>query len=176
MNTNKKNLLKSFDDADGILLNIAMLQVNAEQKENEMNGIILDMKKQFEPGIKELKEKIEFYEEQLDQFCKSNKKEFSAARSRDLTYGKIGLRTGKPSLKLAGSKITWDAVKDKFKTLHRKSYLNTETSINKIKVLADVEKGVLTEKQLLETGCKVVKTESSFYQINWDQIKIESIK
>ena len=173
---NKQQSLKTFEDVNEVLLNIAALQVNADKKENEMNGKILDLKKQFEHGIKELNDKILFFEDQLTRFCKINKKEFAYSRSRDLTYGKIGLRTGKPSLKLTCKKITWDNVKEKFKTLYKNSYINTETSLNKIKILADAEKGLLTQKELNETGCKVIQAESSFYQINWDKIKLENAK
>jgi phage host-nuclease inhibitor protein Gam len=175
-NSNKQQSLKSFENVNKVLLNIAALQVNADKKENEMNEKILALKKQFEPGIKELNDKILFFEDQLTKFCKIHKKEFTSARSRDLTYGKIGIRTGKPSLKLTGKKITWDNVKEKFKALYKNNYINTETSLNKIKILADAEKGLLSQKQLNEAGCKVVQAESSFYQINWDKIKLENVK
>lgn len=169
--------LKNFDDVNTVILNIAALQLNADKKENEMNTKILDIKKLHEPSIKELKDKIVHYEDQLAEFCKANKKEFVLSRSKELTYGRIGFRHGKSALKLINAKkFTWEYVKEKFQTLYNTKYINVETTLNKTKILADANKEILTADQLQATGCKVVKGESSFYEIKWDEIKLVDIK
>ena len=169
--------LNNFDDVNAVLLNIAALQLNADKKENEMNTKILDIKKLHEPSIKELKDKIIHYEDQLAEFCKANKKEFVYSRSKELTYGRIGFRHGKSALKLINTKkFTWDYAKEKFQTLFNTKYINVETTLNKTKILADADKDILTADQLQAAGCKVVKGESSFYEIKWDEIKLVDIK
>jgi phage host-nuclease inhibitor protein Gam len=169
-------LLKTFDDVNAVLLNIAALQLHADKKETEMNKKILDIKKLHEPDIKELKDKIVHYEDQLSEFCKANKKEFASSRSRELTYGRIGFRHGKSALKLISKKFTWEYVKEKFQTLFNTKYINVETTLNKTKILADADREILTADQLLAAGCKVVKGESSYYEINWDEIKLVDAK
>lgn len=177
MKKNNNPALESFDDVNAVLLNIAALQLLADKKENEMNTKILDIKKLHEPAIKELKDKIVNYEDQLAEFCKANKKEFTASRSRELTYGRIGFRHGKSALKLINAKkFTWEYVKEKFQTLFNTKYINVETTLNKTKILSDFDKDILTADELLTTGCKVVKSESSYYEINWDEIKLVDAK
>ena len=169
--------LKNFDDVNAVLLNIASLQLTADKKEVEMNTKILNIKKLHEPDIKELKDKIVHYEGQLAEFCKSNKKEFISSRSKELTYGRIGFRYGKLALKLVNTKkYTWEYAKEKFQTLFATKYIDVETTLNKIKILADANKEILTAEQLLSAGCKVVKGESSFYEIKWDEIKLVDAK
>ena len=169
--------LKNFDDVNAVLLNIAALSLTADKKEAEMNTKILNIKKLHEPEIKQLKDKIIHYEYQLAEFCKSNKKEFVFSRSKELTYGRIGFRYGKSALKLVNTKkFTWEYAKEKFQTLFNTKYINVETTLNKTKILDDANKEILSAEQLLAAGCKVVKGESSFYEIKWDEIKLVDAK
>ncbi|MBI1936692.1 MAG: host-nuclease inhibitor Gam family protein [Ignavibacteriales bacterium] len=168
--------LKTFDDVNAALLNLAALTLNAEKKENEMKQKILDIKKQCEPDIKELKDKIVKLEEQIAGFCKVNKREFSAARSKEFTYGRIGFRTGKWTLKFISKKFNIEFTKQKIMDMFGTKYVDIETKLNKNKVLADAKKGILSDEKLAAAGIKRTKGESSFYEINWDEIKLVDIQ
>jgi len=166
--------LNNLEDVNAALLNIAALQLHAEKIENEMNQKILDVKKTYEPRIKELVNKIPEYENQLALYCETNKKEFASSRSKELTYGRIGFRTSKPSLKLINTKkYTWAWVTEKFSNLFGTKYVKTDLVLEKNKVLSDFEKGILDKEKLETAGVKVSQSENSFYEINWDTIKIE---
>jgi phage host-nuclease inhibitor protein Gam len=174
MNQIKQPALNTIEDVNDVLLNIAVLTNLAQEKENKLQRKIIQITQIHEPDIKELKEKILQYENQIHEFCKRNKKEFSPARSKKLTYGTIGFRFGKSSLKLVNTKkFTWEYAKEKFSNLFATKYINIETSLNKQKILTDADKGLLTTEQLETAGCKVAKSEKSFYEINWAEIKIE---
>ncbi|MBX3008647.1 MAG: host-nuclease inhibitor Gam family protein [Melioribacteraceae bacterium] len=167
-------VLNSVEDVNDVLLNIAVLTNLAQTKENKLQKKIIEITKIHEPDIKELKEKILHYENQIHEFCKRNKKEFASTRSKKLTYGTIGFRFGKSSLKLVNTKkFTWEYAKEKFSNLFATKYITIETSLNKQKILSDADKGLLTADQLEAAGCKVSKSEKSYYEINWTEIKIE---
>lgn len=170
--------LKSFDDVNGVLLNIAALQLNAEKKENSMNEMILDIKKKFEPEIKQLQDAIEPFEKQLIEFSKANKKAFKDKRSTSLTYGTVGFRSGKKALRLLNAKkFTWEYIKEKLELLYGTKYVKVKTTIKKTEIVNDVEKGLITEATLSEVlKAKVSQSDEFYYKINWDEIKQVELK
>jgi len=170
-----KLAINGYDEVNETLQIIAVLQLTAENKENELQSKIIELKKLYEPAVKELRDKIADQESRLEEFCKSNKKDFTDQRSRELTFGRIGYRTGKSSLKLLNKKFNWEWVKDKFQDLFNLKYINVETSLNKTKIISDAERDILSVEQLEAAGVKVVKGESPYYEINWDEIKVENL-
>jgi len=171
-NKHTTGVLSSFKEVNDTLGLIAVLQLEAEKRENEMNKKLLDIKQKAEPEIKVLQDKIAEYESKLEAFCKSNKKEFAVFRSKDLTYGRIGFRTGKWALKFISKKFNLESAKQKLMDLFGTKYVDIETKLNKNKILNSIEKGLLTDEKLALAGMKRVKGETSFYEIDWDQIKL----
>jgi len=138
-----------------------------------MKQQLLNIKQVSEPCIKELLDKVTELESLVYKFCKTNKKLFSNQRSRALTYGRIGFRTGQAALKLTNTKkYTWEYVKEKFQDLFNTKYVTVEIKLDKTKILSDAGKDLLTVNTLENAGVKVVKSEKSFYEINWDEIKL----
>ncbi len=169
----KQPALKTLEDVNDVLYKIATLQNTVDKKTAKMNNELLDVKKKYEPEITEMQNTIIICESQLNEFCKANKKEFSVTRSKELTYGRIGFRTGKNSLKLLSKKFTWEFVKEKFLNMFSSRYVETKFQLDKDKIIKDSEKGIITTEQLALAGCKLVKGESSYYEINWDEIKVQ---
>lgn len=170
MQTNKP-ALNTLEDVNATLLNIALMQLTVEKKENAMNQAIISIKQKAEPEINDLKTKIIAYEEQVNEFLNSNKKMFKEKRSAVLTYGTIGFRTGKFALEYISKKFSLEFAKQKLADLFGTKYLIVDTKIDKSKILADMKKGVLTDEKLAATGFKRVRGESSFYEINFDEIR-----
>ncbi len=177
MRTNNETMLKTFEEADQVLFKIAALKLTIERDENDMNTIIQDVKKRYEAPIKELKDKVAAFEKMLEDFAKFNKKDFSTVRSKALTYGKIGFRAGKDALKIINAKkFTWDRVRESLQNLFGAKYVDVKVTINKTKIIADAQKGALTDEKLEAAGIKISKTERFFYDINFEQIKLEETK
>ncbi len=172
---NKRSLINTYDEVNETLQIIAVMQLTADSKENELQNKIIELKKQYEPDIKELRNKISEQEERLADFCKSHKKDFTDQRSYELTFGRIGYRFGKSALKLINKKFNWEWAKEKFQDLFNLKYINVETTLNKTKIIADAEKKLLSDEQLEAAGVKIVKGETPYYEIKWDEIKVENI-
>ncbi len=165
--------LKSFDDVDETLYHIAELTLDINDTENEMQKEILAVKNKFEPRIDKFSKAVKILEKEVDEFLKKNKKQFDTKRSRELNYGRVGFRTGKNALRLLSKKFNWEFAKEKFLNLFSSKYIETEIKLNKTKILADADKGILTAEQLAAAGCKITRNESSFYELNLEKIKKE---
>ena len=177
MRTNNETMLKSLDEVNQTLFNLAALKLTIERDENDMNTIILDIKKRYEPAISEMKDKVASFETMLADYAKFNKKDFSTVRSKVLTYGRIGFRAGKDALKIINTKkFTWDRAKEKLQDLFGAKYVDVKITINKNKIIADAQKGTLPDEKLELAGVKISKTERFFYDIDYEQIKLEEKK
>ena len=171
---NKKTpALKSYAEVNDILHNIAALQLTVDKKENDLNARIHKLTLEYEPDIKILKEKILVLEKQVEEYCICHKNDFDMARSKEFTIGRYGFRTGKLSLQLISKKFTWDRVLEKVKDIFGDKYVNIVTTLNKTKLLKDVEKDILSDEALKACGCKVNKGEKFFYEIDYTKIKLE---
>lgn len=169
------NNLKTLEDVNAVILNIAVLNSQIEKHEAAMNENLLKVKQLYEPRINERKKKVEEYEKQLAAFGKVNRKLFKEERSKKLTYGTVGYNYSKPALKLLNKNWTWDRVKEKIQDLFSTRYVKVETTIIKNKMLSDADAGILSQDKLETCGVKVTRSESFFYKINWDEIRIENL-
>ena len=174
MKNNNQPALKSFNEVDDTLFKIAALELTIEKDENEFNEIRLDLLKRYETPILEMKNKVLEFKKQLEEFGKVNKKQFADQRSRSLTYGKIGFRSGKNALKIIDpKKWSWDRIKEKLQTLFGTKYVSVKITINKTKIIADFEKKLITADKLEAAGIKISKGDKFFYE---EKIKLEEIK
>lgn len=172
---NKKNL-ESLDDVNDVLAKIAALQTQVEKKEAAMNAFLLKIKNRYEPEIADLKKLIEASESDIARFGKSNKKLFKEQRSIKLTYGRVGYRLGNISLSIIDKKNwTWDRVKEKFQDMFTTKYVSIKTQLQKNKIIDDIKSDKLNEEQLEACGVTAKRSESFFYEINWDEIKVENL-
>ncbi len=169
--------LTNYEEVNDFIAQIAAIRLTADSKENEMNKLILATKTNFEPEIKILRDKADLLEKQIQEFCNLKKKDFNLNRSRELTFGKIGFRTGKASLKIKNAKtFTWDRVLEKVQNIFGMKYLKVQTELNKSQLLLDYEKGLLDDEKITAIGCKVVKAEKFFLDIDYDKIKLEGTR
>jgi len=176
-NDSVKPLLTSLEDVNNILAKIAALQSHAEEREAKMNSLILKVKNRYEPEINNTKKIIEELESELAYFGRSNRKLFKDQRSIKLTYGKIGFRLGNISLALVDKKNwTWDRVKEKFQDLFSTKYVTIKTQLQKNKIIDDVKAEKLNDEQLAACGISIKRGEAFFYEINWDEIRLEKIQ
>jgi len=178
VNQNKnKVVLGSLEEVNDTLAKIAALQTQVEEKEAKMNSLILKVKNRYEPVINDLQKLIETFEGEIAQFGKSNKKLFKEQRSIKLTYGRIGYRLGKISLKIIDKKNwTWDRVREKVQDIFTTKYVEVKTKLQKNKIIDDIKAAKLSDENLAACGIAVNRSESFFYEINWDEIKIENLK
>ena len=177
MKKNNQQTLKSFEEVNDTLFEIAALELTIEKDENEMNEIFLDLKKKYETPILEMKNKVLDFKNQLEEFGKTNKKLFTEQRSRALTYGRIGFRAGKNSLKLVNpKKWSWDRTKEKLQDLFGIKYVSVSIVIDKVKIISDFEKNLITPEKLEAAGMKIFKGEKFFYEIDKEKIKLEETK
>jgi phage host-nuclease inhibitor protein Gam len=169
--------LKTLEEVNETLFKIAALELTIEKDENDLNVIILDLKRRYETPILEMRQKVEDFKSQLEEFGKTNKKQFADQRSRSLTYGRIGFRAGKNALKLINPKTwSWDRVKEKLQELFNVKYVSIKITINKTKILTDFEKKLITPEKLEAAGIKISRSERFFYEIDKEKIKLEEIK
>jgi phage host-nuclease inhibitor protein Gam len=170
--------LNTLDDVNATILNIAVLQLNADKKENAMNEMLIDIKKKNEPDIKLYRDKIAVLESQLKEFAKKNKKLFKDKRSMDLTYGRVGYRSGKKALKLLDSKkFTWEYFKEKLESLYGVKYVKVTTKLKKTEIINAVESGSISQETITDVlKAKVSSTEQFFYKIDWDKIRQQPIE
>jgi hypothetical protein len=55
-------------------------------------------------------------------------------------------------------------------------YVDTVIKLNKRKILSDLKKGILTIEKIAAAGLKKTNKEKFYYDINWDEIKIDNIE
>jgi len=177
---NKKGIptFSSFKEVDDTIAAIAVMRLMADNKENKMNHIILDTKTKFEPDIIQLREKADKLEKDVKEYCIAKKKEFAVNRSKAMTYGRIGFRLGKGALKIRDTKaFTWDRIKEKTEVLFGLKYIRkVETSLDKAKIIQDAENGALTPEQVAAIGCRIVKADNFFLDIDYTKVKMETEK
>ncbi len=171
----KQPALKTLEDVNGILKDIAVLTITAENKENAMNKKIIDIKNQYEADVIAIRNKIQEYEANIAMYLKTNKKDFSNVRSKTLTFGRIGFRSGKNRLVPLNKKFNLEYIKSKFQDLFANKYVVVKLKFNKSKAIADAEKGLITPEQLAAAGAKLTKSDSTFYEIFRDQIQVENL-
>ncbi len=178
MATKIKKVVKyqTYEEVDEAMSTIAALILSADKKEIKMNQEMLEIKKKFEPDIIDMRSKAEIFEKDIKDFCLVNKSDFAGKRSKTLTYGKLGFRTCGASLKALSKAWNWPRIEEKIKELFSTKYVIVKTKLNKPKIVQDANSGVLTEEQLLAAGCKVVKGEVFFVEIDFDQVKLEDAK
>ena len=84
--------ITNVHDADQTLLRIGRLQRDIASEEVLLNDGIDNLKKLTEAKVLPLQQELQASEQILLDWIKANSREFSAPRSRELTYGTIGLR------------------------------------------------------------------------------------
>ncbi len=82
--------IRSWDDVDTAIRFVARLDLDIEDKENEMNAVITDVQARLGPRIKDLKEQRHALEERLLSFAAKHRDDFGAKKSKKFNFGTIG--------------------------------------------------------------------------------------
>ena len=103
--------ISNLHEADQTLLRIGRLQRDIEAEEIILNDGIFNLKNLSAQRLAPKHEELGAAEEQLLAWIKTNSRDFSDPRSKDLTYGTIGLRDFSPKPRLIGGNKEEDVAK-----------------------------------------------------------------
>lgn len=168
-------MIRTFDEADKTLLEIAKLDSFVTQKEVEMNGRINKIKEKFDEETKQARAEKDMLAEEINGFAQLNKKEFEKQRSRPLTFGIIGFRTTPPKVSQLNRKYSAKTSIELLKKLFTSKYLRTVEEVNKEEILTDYAVNKINDEQLASVGLKVDQEDKFFFELNWEKIDLNSV-
>ena len=84
--------IKSWDDVDVALKELASLEVKRNEIEGELNEKINELKNGAKEQVAPILEQIKHLTKLVELFASSQKQEFAKKRTKELTFGKIGFR------------------------------------------------------------------------------------
>jgi phage host-nuclease inhibitor protein Gam len=132
----EKSTLKNYTDVDNILRAIAIIDSKKMRLESEMNDALIKVQQKYQPQTDKLSAEKLGYVRDIELFCKQNKPEFEAQRTKMLNYGEVGFRKGTGALKTLKG-FTWEAVKSVIKSSKKlaENYLRVKEEVDKSKIL-----------------------------------------
>lgn len=86
-----ESALVSWEQVDEALLNIGLLEREIEQRENELNEYLEELKKQTVAEVQPLLAQKTYLENQIKDFCLARRTEMDG-KSRKLNFGTVGFR------------------------------------------------------------------------------------
>jgi phage host-nuclease inhibitor protein Gam len=155
--------LKSREEVETILGDIARVTLQRNQAQIQMDERITSIREQYEQIMAGANLCLEEKTELVRAWAEANPSEFKG-KSADFVHATIGWRIGQPTLKtLAG--WTWDRVLEKLKSLPNlgrsgTDYVRTKEEVNKQAIIGDRD-GIGPDLLRL-MGVKVVQDESFF--------------
>lgn len=137
--------INNFEDADKILQQLGDLQLAINQAESTAKGKIDEAKNELAETTKPLQQEIKQHVRALEVFAAANKTAFGKARSKKLSFGKLGWRI---STSVSTKKTTLELIKKVFSKKEALTYINVKESVDK-KALAR-----LTDEQLVSVNAR----------------------
>jgi phage host-nuclease inhibitor protein Gam len=150
--------LKSVQDAERCVGEIAKLTIERDQALNEMDAKIQSIRVNYEDLLAGLTADLEAEMAMAQQWAESNPKEFSARKSIEMTHGTIGFRTGMPRLKTLKG-MTWEKVVNRLRAA-TPEFIRRKEEADKDRLLA--ERATL---DLPSIGLQVVQDETFFVEV-----------
>jgi phage host-nuclease inhibitor protein Gam len=160
--------LKSRDQVETVLREIAQVTLKRNQAQLKMDELITNIRTQYEELIGDCTTHLESQTELIRAWAEANPSEFKG-KSADFVHAQIGWRTGQPTLKtLAG--WTWDRVLEKLKGLpNLLQYIRIKEEVNKQSIIGDREGFGPDGLRLI--GVRVVQEESFFIEPKLSEIE-----
>jgi phage host-nuclease inhibitor protein Gam len=157
--TDNAPVLKTLDDADAALAEIAGLRRHLALVESSMNEDIDAVKKRAAEEAEPVRQQIAALEQRLLRFTDYHRDElFSGGRKTlALAFGSLGYRAS-TKLKLL-AKWTWDRVLQELRDAQRYDCIRVKEEPDK-----EILKG-LDPEYLKTLGCKVVQEDAFFYEV-----------
>lgn len=146
-------------DAERILGEIAALTAERNGAIAELDQRLTSIRSEYEGGIDDLKTQIEHRTGLLQQWADASPEEFAGKKSIDFLHGRLGFRTGNPSLKtLAG----WTF--KKALELLDDAFVRVKRDVDREGLLAAYAKHEIGDSELRAVGLKVVQEEAFFVE------------
>jgi phage host-nuclease inhibitor protein Gam len=154
-------VIRTREEADRLLGDIASLKSKEQQITGEMNEAITALRRNYDAQLVTLGADLDEKTAIVKDWADANPAEFGERKSLALTHGEIGYRIGNPALKtLAG--WTWDRVLERLRQGGWMSqYLRIKQEVDKEKIIAD--RATLGES-LASIGVRVVQAETFFIE------------
>lgn len=148
-------MLKSWDQADEALKEIAEAEHELDMLHSAMNMQVDALKKQFDEAAKPYHEKVKKNELLVKEFSTVNRAEMDG-KSKKLTFGKVGFRM---STKVGLPKNTAKVIAN-LRKYGMEKCIKTKETVNK-----DILK-TYEEKDILKVGGKLKKEDTFYYELN----------
>lgn len=164
--------IRSYDDADQTLLEIADCETQLQKAEADMNERIQKIRDDFEQNTHVVRAVKSSLESELEKFCILNKADFEKSRSRELVHGTIGFRFSTPKIALLNRKYKLDTVLELLKKVRwGKDFIRTKEEISKEQLLASYSAKEIDDQKLAAIGLKIDQGENFFAEIKWENIE-----
>ena len=151
--------IRSRDEFDRVVNDIVDKQIVKERLELRRDAKILDVRKDFDPDINDLSEKMQAAVIRAEKYAAEHREELLPARKKtsETTSAFFGFRTGNPTLVLLNRKWTWKAVIKSLRELSLVDYIITKETPDKEKM-----KLRLSEHDLFRVGTRIEQKEVFF--------------
>jgi phage host-nuclease inhibitor protein Gam len=156
--------LKSYDDVNATLLDMAKIQATLEKRLAKFNEEEALRRKVLQEFTNPLIAQIEEYHREIYLYCAENKKDFEKNRTMFLANGEVGFRMGTPKTTTL-KKFTWKKVLEILEMRRLTRDIDRKPSINKDLILADFAEKKLTKEELAEMGMNIIQEESFWLDV-----------
>ena len=165
--------MQNWNEADNMLREIALIDMQVADSKAICDQQQLDAQTDYQRFTAPLLATREVLAGQLEAFYKTQRKKVEAdgKRSIDLNHGRLGMRRGKPTLKLLKG-WKWDkvltAIKERWAKKHDllAALVSTKESVNKEGVKAHLQ-----DEDLAQVGLCVKQDDEFFFETFPDQVK-----
>ena len=160
----------SFNDIDKLLVEIGKHKVVVTKKEADMNAGIQKIKEKYDTETLEARTRIEELEAKIEALSTSIKTEFDSKRTKPLTHGKVGFRTGTPKVLQLNKKYKVATSIELAKQLFKKRFVRSKDELNKEAIIAEHNQKKITDEQVAAMGLRIDQDEKFFYEIDWEKL------
>ncbi len=171
--------IKTFDDIDTVLFEIAKCDLSIKANEAVMNEEIQKIKNAYDEKTKDVISKKDELTSEVETFCNDNKGEFEKIRSKGFIHGTIGFTKSPPKVLQLSSRWkiakTIDAIKAKLRGVYVRETLKKE--IDKDSILRDYgrknENGkiILDDKKLADVGLRIEQDDNFYIDLNFESLE-----
>lgn len=159
--------IKNWDEADGYLANLGVLDSNIEKEANERDRLCQEIKEKYGMHIKGHEMVKKEILEALESFFIAHEDDAEVkGKTFEGTYGKCGLRLTPPSVKPIG-KMSWERV------LNRIYELGYRTKLLRplVYTIKDIDRELLASDKIDDGTRKAIGIRLSQTELFWYQIK-----
>lgn len=162
----KATELRSWDDVNEALRQIAELKANVTAKTAAYNEEEAKRRKQVDDYCNPLREKLEQLEIGMQNFCVANRSDFGNKKSRELPNGRVDFRLGLPKVEKQKG-FTWAGIFEIVKqSRFAKQFIRVKEELNKDAILAYYSGTENAAGHLAEVYLSVVQEETFGYDVN----------